>query len=887
MCNATNFIRKCIIIIAMFSYTSEAQYTNQEELFERAWEAARNAQFEESISWPYTIDYLKYARFEAGKDLDTAFRGPGWVFVEKAQSLQNLNKWELFEAKFIAAGPVPSGLFDLDAEIVKSGRIPDFDSYYRVGYELTSGPLLVIKGKNPVQLKEGEHYVESIHGGHYANGTGGENLTNSVEIDYPNFIPGPNNVIEYKVKDSSTNLFAHNNRQVIVAAPSIPKITLFPPSNLQIPYGSSWADLDPGYRAYDSKDGDLTDDVVAIPETINTFQLGTTTILYQVTDPDGNKSPFVPRTVTVVDEVSPVLRLERTIPVYIEASRNGAPWSDHRVIAIDNVDGDISDSVVANPQTVPTNQLRPHTITYSVSDSSFNQATPITQTVYIEDNTDPIIQMNLAAGGQVDVEINIEEPYFDPGATATDNFDDFLPPVRTSGLPTNTLYAGTHTIRYDVQDWSGNPALPKERRLTIVDNINPVIHVTRTIELPLGGSYNPEYSVTDRGDPNILSRHVDIDRGNLDTNRIDSYDVHFTVVDASGNPGEAIQTVNVIDLTGPEIFLIGPDEYSQHVGSGVWTDPGAWAIDDVDGVVEAYPLNVVYTDIPLIGQEITYVAYDRSGNESTKTRIINTYAFYCDNVGELSWYNDFLLKDFVSDATRSFIYRADHKDPVNPFQRPDGYRCQHAVPEPRANTYCRQIDPNNWTAKAFKLARVKDGTILPGDQFWDDYPTADRCRSTIASKQSEYYCRHEQQGFRSQYAIASLKTGETLGQYDFNDEPSATYCKKVLPALGQKVFCRLTNDVNRMWQLANVDNGTILSDVYRPYGNDSLDMCLADVPDRRSSPYYCKYHYSSYGSTWKIHRINNGTEYKAREYDDSHTCNTALNTFLEIEKFYY
>ncbi len=77
---------------------------------------------------------------------------------------------------------------------------------------------------------------------------------------------------------------------------------------------------------------------------------------------------------------------------------------------------------------------------------------------------------------------------------------------------------------------------------------------------------------------------------------------------------------NKKDNTAPVITLKGSAD-TTIVLNTTWTDPGATAIDDVDGNVPVNASGVV--DIDLVGTyTITYKASDAAGNISTKTRTV-------------------------------------------------------------------------------------------------------------------------------------------------------------------------------------------------------------------------------------------------------------------------
>ena len=67
---------------------------------------------------------------------------------------------------------------------------------------------------------------------------------------------------------------------------------------------------DPGYFAEDKIDGDLTDSV-AVAGIVDTSQIGTYSLTYNVTDSNGNDAVQVIRYVVVDDNTAPVVSTGR------------------------------------------------------------------------------------------------------------------------------------------------------------------------------------------------------------------------------------------------------------------------------------------------------------------------------------------------------------------------------------------------------------------------------------------------------------------------------------------------------------------------------------------------------------------------------------------------
>ena len=127
--------------------------------------------------------------------------------------------------------------------------------------------------------------------------------------------------LTYTVSDSTGNSTSLT-RSVIVRDTTPPVITLNGSSSIQLLYGNAYNEL--GATASDNYDQSLT--VVVGGDTVDPNTLGTYTITYNVTDTSGIAATQKTRTVTVVDNVAPVISLNpftETVGNFIfEASSN-------------------------------------------------------------------------------------------------------------------------------------------------------------------------------------------------------------------------------------------------------------------------------------------------------------------------------------------------------------------------------------------------------------------------------------------------------------------------------------------------------------------------------------------------------------------------------------
>ena len=127
--------------------------------------------------------------------------------------------------------------------------------------------------------------------------------------------------------------------------------------------------VDPGWLVSDNRD-DESNIVVLTMGTPDTDSIGTFIIEYQVLDSAGNKSTQT-REVQIVDTIAPSITASETI---ITISQ-GQDFSLPEYSAADNVDGDVSDSIViSGMEQVDTNKPGDYEIIFSVSDSTGNSS---------------------------------------------------------------------------------------------------------------------------------------------------------------------------------------------------------------------------------------------------------------------------------------------------------------------------------------------------------------------------------------------------------------------------------------------------------------------------------------------------------------------------------
>ena len=160
---------------------------------------------------------------------------------------------------------------------------------------------------------------------------------------------------------------------------TIPVITRVGDTTVSLELGSTYTDA--GATAVDNIDGTITSSIVADTSAVNVNAAGTYTVTYNVSDAAGNAATQVTRTVIITADVTvPVITRVGDATVSLEL---GSTYTDAGATAVDNIDGTITSSIVADTSAVNVNAVGTYTVTYNVSDAAGNAATQVTRTVQV------------------------------------------------------------------------------------------------------------------------------------------------------------------------------------------------------------------------------------------------------------------------------------------------------------------------------------------------------------------------------------------------------------------------------------------------------------------------------------------------------------------------
>ncbi|MFT5242772.1 MAG: hypothetical protein ACI8QQ_000694 [Psychroserpens sp.] len=199
---------------------------------------------------------------------------------------------------------------------------------------------------------------------------------------------------------------------------------------------------------------------------IKTYANGTYSVTLKITNVAGATDTYSD-TITILitvapDTVAPVITLTGSATINVVV---GGTFTDQGATASDNVDGDITSSVVVAGDVVNVNTAGTYLITYNVSDAGGNAAKQVTRSVIVEvDTVRPIITLI----GNSTFNVTLGGTFTDPGATATDNVDGNISNrIVVAGAAVDTNKEGTYVITYNVKDAAANAATQVTRSVIV------------------------------------------------------------------------------------------------------------------------------------------------------------------------------------------------------------------------------------------------------------------------------------------------------------------------------------------------------------------------------------------------------------------------------------
>ena len=166
--------------------------------------------------------------------------------------------------------------------------------------------------------------------------------------------------------------------------------------------------------------------------------------------------------------------------------------------------------------------------------------------------------------------------------------------------------------------------LQEEINILKTDTQAPVITLlgNNPVAVNQGATYTDAgATASDNVDGNLTNQIVTVN--NVNTAVAGTYTVTYSVTDSAGNSSTVTRTVNVSDTEAPVITLIGDNPLYINQGD-TYTDPGATAIDNVDGDLTSSINTDNTVNTAIAGTyPVTYFVGDASGNVAVLIRTVN------------------------------------------------------------------------------------------------------------------------------------------------------------------------------------------------------------------------------------------------------------------------
>ena len=385
--------------------------------------------------------------------------------------------------------------------------------------------------------------------------------------------PVGDTLVTWTAEDAAGNQTSVSQTVTILPDNKVPVISLNGSATVTLAYGSTYSDL--GASVRDDVDSNIT---LVTVNPVNVNAVGTYTITYNATDYTGNKAVEVTRTVNVVDREAPVITLNGSSAMRIEA---GGTFTDPGSTVTDNVDTNLSATVTG---TVNTNVAGNYTLVYSATDSSGNRSSrQRTVEVYTPADTEnpvlvvpaPIVIQSPDGNGIANSDSRIQA--FLGGATATDNVG-----VVAVGatLSPGTFPIGVTSVTFIAADAAGNEVTAVST-VTVnapvaVDTTAPVITVAASVSVSSADGnaialtnsevqayLNSVQAVDDSGVTPTLSIST-----LPDTLPIGTTAVTFTATDNAGNETQVNASIIIVDNSTPTNTGTTGDTTSGDSGGG-------------------------------------------------------------------------------------------------------------------------------------------------------------------------------------------------------------------------------------------------------------------------------------------------------------------------------
>lgn len=469
-------------------------------------------------------------------------------------------------SKVIKIGDVDTskkGIYDITYKLNTNGKQLMLERTYVV--LANEGAYIELQGSSIINLSVGGKYIEPGYKAiDYKNGevTDKVKVTNNINTN----VPGEYQVIYSFIGSDEEEKKAIRTVRVHESLPNSLELTLFGNSVIDLQEGNTYNE--PGYKAIDETDGDITQNVT-IESDLNTKLSGLYTIKYTIINSSGIQKTKN-RIIRVVKKNDGILNfvLDGNEEMSIE---QGEKYIEPGYMAIDSKDGNITNKVVVTGN-VDTTKVGTYTIKYSITNSTGTTKELVRQVTVRSKKTGNITFTLL---GNKTIKIDNGGVFNEPGYKATDTIDGNITNKVIVTGKVNTKLPGTYTIKYSITNSTGitktlerNVIVSSDLTITLTNKTSSYIAGTVDILVEVSGDDFKELHLPDG---TIISSTTAIFKANKNGEYIfKAYNkngrefqktIKVTNVDTEGPTGSCIATINV-NKTKASIVVKGTDTQS-------------------------------------------------------------------------------------------------------------------------------------------------------------------------------------------------------------------------------------------------------------------------------------------------------------------------------------
>ncbi|MBI1222176.1 MAG: DUF5011 domain-containing protein [Bacteroidetes bacterium] len=392
---------------------------------------------------------------------------------------------------------------------------------------------------------------------------------------------------------------------LVVVDNMAPLIQLHGQDTVWVEKGYSYVDA--GAIATDNIDGDLTS-LMNVVNNVDTSQVGSYWVRYNVSDLDGNAATEAIRVVIVTPDVTkPVIVLNGNASINVTVNTS---YTDSGATASDYFQMNLTPQLMFGDN-IDLTTIGSYYYYYTVEDAAGNKDS-VVRIVNVIDDINPVL--NLLGNNPLHVEVF--SSFNDPGYTVSDNYYTLIN-VQVDSSTIQLDKQGVYTVTYTAKDGSGNLAM-LTREVIVEDKTAPVLSLigSDTVMVDVFTSYNEQgVQVTDNFCSG-LKWSVDI-QPNIKV--LGDYMLTYSSTDCNGNTSATLtRVVRVVDRIAPVLTLNGFAVNSVQRWEG-FNDPGVSIDDNYYSESDLQDSLVITSNLDpnWIGlYSICYQVTDPSGNKS-------------------------------------------------------------------------------------------------------------------------------------------------------------------------------------------------------------------------------------------------------------------------------